>query len=106
VVISLSIGPSVCFGKILKPSDKICCGNGILALGTKEFWNFVLLDPEVEIGRSITTWRRSCGGRASGVARVVIVPVEIHIGIIIVVVVLIILQSQVDIVTYSSGHLV
>jgi hypothetical protein len=73
VVIGLSVGPSVCFGEVFKSSDEIRGGNGILALGTKEFRNFVLLDPEFEICRSITTWGPSCGGRASGITGVFLV---------------------------------
>jgi len=104
VVISLRVSPSVCFGKILKSSDEICCGNGILALGSEEFRNLVLLYPEVEIGRSISAWRCCGGGRACGVASAVVVPVEIDIAIIVVVVVVIIFRGHVDIITSGSGH--
>ncbi len=87
MVIGLSVGPSVSFGEVLKSLDEIRGGNGILALCTNEFWYFVLLNPEIEIGSSITScWCPSCGGRASGVAGVVVVPVEVDVVIIVVVV--------------------
>ena len=53
MVIGLGIRPSVCLGQILKSSDEIRCGNGVLALGTKEFRNLVLLHSEVEVRRSV-----------------------------------------------------
>jgi hypothetical protein len=74
-----------------------------LLLAPKNSGIFFLLNPKVEIGRSITTWCPFCGGRASGVAGVIVVPVEVDVGIIIVV---IIFRGKVDIVTSSSGHLV
>ncbi len=49
MVVGLGVRPSVCFGQILKSSDEIRSRNGVLAFGTKEFRNFVLLHPEVEI---------------------------------------------------------
>jgi hypothetical protein len=97
VVVGLSVGPSVCFGEILKSSDKIRCGNGIFALGAEELRKFILLYPEVEVSRSITpSWCCSCGCRASGVAGVVVVPVEIDVGVIDVVIIVIIFWGQVD----------
>jgi hypothetical protein len=105
VVISLGIHPSICFGEIFQSSDEICCGNGVLAFGTEEFRNLVLLDPEVEIcGPIASSW---CGGESSlgsGVAGAVVVSIEIDVAIIVGVVVVVILWGQVDIVTSSSGH--
>ncbi len=59
VVIGLGIRPSVCLGQILKSSDEIRSGNGVLALGTKEFRNLVLLHSKVEACRRVSS---CCGG--------------------------------------------
>jgi hypothetical protein len=106
VVIGLCVHPPVSFGEILQSSDKICGGNGILAFGAKEFRNFVLLDPEVEIGGPIVASSSCCGNCSlgSGVAGAIIVPVEVDIAIVMVVVVVIVFWGQVDIVTSGSGH--
>jgi hypothetical protein len=100
---SLGIRPSVCLGQILKSSDEICCRNGVLALGTKEFWYFVLLHPEVEVrGPVASTW---CGGDirlGRGVTSAVVVSIEIDV--VLVVVIVVVFWGQVDIVTSSSGH--
>jgi hypothetical protein len=105
VVVSLGIRLSIRFGQILKSLDEICCGNGVLALGTEEFRNFVLLHSEVEIcGPVASTW---CEGNVSlgrGVAGAVIVSIEIDVAIIMGVVVVVILWGQIDIITSSSGH--
>ncbi len=80
MVVSLGIHPSVCLGQILKLSDEIRCGNGVLALGTKEFRNFVLFHSEVKIrGPVASTW---CGRNVSlgrSVAGAVVVSIEIDI---------------------------
>jgi len=105
VVISLGICPSVRFGEIFQSSDEIRCGNGVLAFGTEEFRNLVLLDPEVEIGGPIVSC--CCGGNGSlcsGVAGAVVMPVEVNIAIVMVVIVVIVFWGQVDIVTSGSGH--
>ncbi len=99
----LGVCPSVRFGQILKSLDEICSGNGVLALGTKEFLNLVLLHSEVEIGGTIgsSTW----GGRdvhialACRVASVVVIGVDIDVGILEVVV----LWCQVYIVSSRSS---
>jgi hypothetical protein len=100
VVVSLCIGPSVCLGQILKSSDEIRSKNGVLAFGTKEFWNFVLLYSEVEVcGLVASTW---CGGNVRlgrGVVGVIVVSIEIDV-----VIVVVILWGQVDVITSSSGH--
>ncbi len=106
MVVGLCIRPSVGLSQILESSDEIRSGNGVLAFGTKEFWNFVLLHSEVEICGPIgsTTW----GGRdvylalAGRIACAVVIGVDIDIGILEVVV----LWCQVDIVGSgsSSGH--
>ncbi len=61
MVIGLGVCPSVCSGQILKSSDEIRSGNGVLALGTKKFRNLVLLHPEVETGGPVG----SCGSWCS-----------------------------------------
>jgi hypothetical protein len=85
--------------------DEIHCRNGVLALGTEEFRNFVLFHSEVEIcGPVASTW---CGRNVSlgrGVAGAVVVSIEIDIVTTEGVVVVVILWGQVDIVTSSSGH--
>ncbi len=106
MVVGLGVRPSVCFSQILKSSDEICSGNGVLTFGTKEFRNLVLLHSEVEIGGPIgsTTW----GGRdvyialAGRVTCAVVIGIDVDIGILEVVV----LWCQVDIVgsSSSSGH--
>jgi hypothetical protein len=103
VVVSLGIRPLVCFGQILKSSDEIPSGNGVLAFGTKEFRNLVLLYSEVEVGGPVaSTW---CGGNISlgcGIAGAVVVSIEIDIAI--VVVIMVVFRGLVDIITSSSGH--
>jgi hypothetical protein len=102
-VVGLGIHPSVRLRQILQSSDEIRRGNGVLAFGTKEFRNLVLLHSEVEISGPIgsTTW----GGRdvhvalACRVACAVVIGVEVDIGILEVVV----LWCQVDIVGSSSS---
>ncbi len=107
MVVGLGICPLVRFRQILKSSDEICSGNGVLALGTKEFRNFVLLHSEVEISRPIasSTWCGGNGGNISlgrGVASAVAIGVEVDVAIIEV----IILWGQIDIVgsSCSRGH--
>ena len=97
-MIGLGIRPSVCLGQILKSSDEIRCGNGVLALGTKEFWNFVLLHTKVEACRPIGSCCGRCGGDVpltGGVPGVVIVGLDIN-GFEIV-----ILRGDVDVVSSS-----
>jgi hypothetical protein len=103
-VIGLGIHPSIRFGEIFQSSDEIHCGNGVLAFGTKEFLNFVLLDSEVEIGRPIAPSCCGSGSLGHGVAGTVVVPIEVDIAIIMVVVVVIVFWGQVDIITSGSGH--
>ena len=79
MVVGLGIRPSVGLSQILESSDEIRSGNGVLAFGTKEFRNLVLLHPEVEIGGPIGSCSSQCGGNislASGVTGVFIVGVE------------------------------
>ncbi len=104
MVIGLGVRPSVCFSQILKSSDEIRSGNGVLALGTKEFRNLVLLHSEVEIGRSIgsTTWS---GGHvyvalACCIACAVVIGMYVDVGIVEVVV----LRGQVDIIGSSVSR--
>ena len=106
MVISLGIRPSICFGEIFQSSDEVRCRNGVLAFGTKEFRNFVLLDLEVEIGGPIvaSSWCGGNGSLGSSVAGAAIKSVKIDIAIIVVVVVVIIFWGQIDIVTSGSGH--
>jgi hypothetical protein len=105
VVIGLCIRPSICFSEIFQSSDKIRCGNGVLAFGTEEFRNLVLFHSEVEICGTIASTCSSCRcSSGSGVAGVVVVPVEINVAIIMVVVTVVIFWGQVDIVTSISGH--
>ena len=107
MVVGLGVCPSVCFGQILKSSDEIRGGNGVLAFGTKEFRNFVLLYSEVEVRRSVSS-SGSRGSRdvnvalACGVARVVFIGVYIDVGIIKVIV----FRCQVDVIgsSVSGGH--
>ncbi len=61
MVVGLGIRPSVCFSQILQLSDEICSGNGVLALGTKEFRNFVLLYSEIEICGPVSPSARCSG---------------------------------------------
>ncbi len=75
MVVGLGVRPSFCFGQVLKSSDEIRSGNGVLAFGTKEFRNLVLLHPEVEIGGPIGSCSSQCSGNvslASGVTGVFI----------------------------------
>ena len=106
MVISLGIRPSFCFGEIFQSSDEVRGGNGVLAFGTKEFRNFVLFDPEVDIGGPIvaSSWWGGNGSLGSSVAGAVVKSVKIDIAIIVVVVVVIVFWGQIDIVTSGSGH--
>jgi hypothetical protein len=105
VVVGLCICPSVCFVEIFQSSDEISCGNCILALGTEEFRNLVLFPSEVEISGTIASTCSSCRcSLGSGVAGVVVMPVEIDVAIIMVVILVVIFWGQIDIVTSSSGH--
>jgi hypothetical protein len=108
VVVGLGVRPSIRFGQILKSSDEIRCGNGVLALGPKEFWNFVLLHSEVEICGPVgsSTW---CGGDVNislgrGVSRGVVVGIEIDV--VLDIVIMVVLWGQIDIVgsSCSRGH--
>ncbi len=105
MVVSLGIRPSVHFGQILKSLDEIRSGNGVLAFGTKEFRNFVLLHSEIEVhGPVASPW---CGGNISlghGVAGAIVVSIEIDVVVTEGVVVVVIFWGQVDIVTSSSSH--
>jgi hypothetical protein len=87
---------------------KSAAENGVLAFGTKEFRNLVLLQSEVEVCGPVasSTW---CGGNISlgrGVASAVVVGIEMDVSIIEVVVVMVILWGQINIVgsSCSSGH--
>jgi hypothetical protein len=107
VVVGLGICPSVCFSQILESSDEIRSRNGVLAFGTKKFWNLVLLHSEVEIHGSVGSSGSRGGGDVyvaltGGVAGVVVVGVDVDIGILKVV----ILRCQIDIVgsSVSNGH--
>jgi hypothetical protein len=103
--ISLGIRPSICFDEIFQSSDEIRCGNGVLAFGTEEFRNLVLLDPEVEIcGPIASSWCGGDGSLGSGVAGAIVVSIKIDIAIIVGVIVVVIFWGPVDIVTSSSGH--
>ncbi len=103
MVVSLGIRPSIRLGQILKSSDEIRYGNGVLALGTKEFRNLVLLHSEVEVrGPVASTWGSRDIRLGRSVASAVIVSIEIDV--VIVVVIVVVLWGQVDIVTSSSGH--
>jgi hypothetical protein len=101
VVLGLGICPSVCFSQILQSSDEIRSGNGVLALGTKEFRNFVLLYSEIEICGPVSssTW---CGGHidvtlAGRVAGIVVISGDVDI------VVVVVLGSQINVVGSSDG---
>ena len=105
MVIGLGIRPLVCLCQILKSSDEIRCGNGVLAFGTKEFRNLVLLHSKVEAGRAVGSCRGWRGGDVpltGGVPGIVIVGVDIDIGVFEVVVLL----SDFDVVgsSVSCGH--
>jgi hypothetical protein len=106
VVVGLGIRPLVCFSQILELLDEICGGNGVLAFGTKEFRNLVLLHSEVEICGPIGSTTRGGGdvyiALASHVTCAVVVGVDIDIGIFEVV----IFWCQIDVVSSSSrsGH--
>jgi hypothetical protein len=106
VVVGLGIHPSVCFRQILELSDEIRSGNGVLALGTKEFRNLVLLHSEVEVcgpvASSTLCWDDISLGRS--VARAVVVTIEIDVVSAHGVVIVVVLRSQVDTVSSSSGH--
>jgi hypothetical protein len=105
VVVGLGIRPSIRFCQILKSSDEIRSGNGVLALGTKEFRNLVLLHSEVEIcGPIACAW---CGRNISlgrGVAGAVVLSIEIDV--VLVIVIMVIFWGQIDIVcsSCSRGH--
>jgi hypothetical protein len=104
-VVGLGIHPSVCFSQILQSSDEIRSGNGVLALGTKEFRNLVLFHPEVEICGPVGSCGSRCGGNVSlagGATGVIIVGVDVNMGIVEVVV----LWCEVDVVgsSVSGGH--
>jgi hypothetical protein len=104
MVVGLGVRPSVCFSQILKSSDEIRSGNGVLAFGTKEFWNLVLLHSEVEICGPIgsTTW----GSRDVYVALVGRFACAVVIGVNVGILEVVVLWCQVDIVgsRSSSGH--
>jgi hypothetical protein len=96
VVISLGIRPSICFGEIFQSLDEIRCGNGVLAFGTEEFRNLVLLDPEVEIcGPIASSWCGGDGSLGSGVTGAVVVSIKINVAITVGVVVMVIFWGQV-----------
>ncbi len=105
MVVGLGVCPSVCFGQILKSSDEIRSGNGVLAFGTKEFRNLVLLHSEVEICGPVGSCSSWCSGDVTltgGVTRVIIVGVDVDVGVVEVVV----LWCEVDVVgsSVSGGH--
>ena len=108
MVVGLGVRPSIHFCQILKSSDEIRSGNGVLALGTKEFRNFVLVHSGVEICGPIasSTW---CGGDVNvslghGVTGAVVVSIEIDV--VLVIVIMVIFWGQIDIVSSSCsrGH--
>ncbi len=109
MVVGLGVGPSVCSGQILQSSDEIRSGNGVLAFGTKEFRNFVLLHSEVEVCWSIGS-SGSRSGRdvnvalACGIAGAVVVGGNVDVDVVEVVV----FRGQVDVIGSSvgSGHFV
>ncbi len=97
MVVGLGVRPSVCFGQILQSSDEIRSGNGVLAFGTKEFRNLVLLYSKVEICGPVGPCSGWYGGDiplAGGVADVIIVGLDVDVGIVEVVV----LWCEVDVV--------
>ncbi len=102
MVVGLGVRPSVRFGQILQSLDEIRSGNGVLAFGTKEFRNLVLLHSEVEVRRSVCS-SGSRGGRdvdvtlACGIAGVVVIGVYIDIGILEVIVLRARLMSSVPV---------
>jgi hypothetical protein len=106
VVVGRGIRPSVCFGQILKSSDEIRSGNGVLALGTKEFRNLVLHHSEVEICGPVASSAlcRDDISLGCSIARAVVVAIEIDIVSANGVVIVVVLRSQVNIVSSSSGH--
>ena len=105
MVVGLGVRPSVSFGQILQSSDVVRSGNGVLAFGTKEFRNLVLLHSKVEACRPVGSCRRWCGGDvplSGGVPGVVIIGLDIDVGVVEVVV----LRGDVDVVGsgVSGGH--
>ncbi len=107
MVVGLGVSPLVCSGQILQSSDEIRSGNGVLAFGTKEFRNFVLLHSEVEVRWSVgSSGSWSCRdvnvALACGIAGAVVIGGDIDVDIVKVVV----LRSQVDVIgsSVSGGH--
>ncbi len=111
MVVGLGIRPLVCFSQILEWSDEIRSGNGVLAFGTKEFRNLVLIHSEVEICGPVGSITRGGGdvyvalvdvALACCIAGVVVIGVDIDVGILEVVV----LWCQMDVVgsSCSGGH--
>ncbi len=107
MVVGLGIRPSVCFSQILQSSDEIRSGNGVLALCTKEFRNFVLLHSEIEICGPVSSSAWGGGhidvalaGRVAGV--VVVIGGDVDVDLIMVVV----LGSQINVVgsSVSGGN--
>ncbi len=87
MVVGLGIRPSVCFSQILESSDEIRSGNGVFALGTKEFRNLVLLHSEVEICGPVGSYCSRSGGDiyvslAGGIAGVIVIGVDVDVGVI------------------------
>ena len=105
MVVGLGIRPSICLGQILQSSDEIRSGISVFAFGTKEFWNFIRFNSEVEISGpigscSVSRGRAGCswdGYPGSGVTSVVVVSFQQKV--IIVIVRAIVLGSQVNVVT-------
>ena len=105
MVVGLGVRPSVCLGQILQSSDVVRSGNGVLAFGTKEFRNLVLLSSEVEICGPVGPCSCWYGGDiplSGGVAGVVIVGLDVDVSV----VKIIVLRSDVDVVgsSVSGGH--
>jgi len=98
------VGLGIRLSQILKSSDEICSGNGVLALGTKEFRNFVLFHSEIEICGPVSS--SAWGGRhidvalAGRVTGVVVIGGDVDVDIVEVVV----LGSQINIVGSSDSR--
>ncbi len=106
MVVSLGVRPSIRFCQIFKSSDEIRGRNGVLALGTKEFRNLVLLHSEVEVCGPVAS--TLCGNDISlgrGVASFIIVPFDIDVFPVLEVVIRV-FWRQINVVTSGSGQFV
>jgi hypothetical protein len=101
MVVGLSVGPSVCFGKVLQSSDEIRSQDGVLAFGDEEFWDLILFDPKVEVGGSRATCHSSGSGHPGCILVLVIASV---VGVIITIIVVMVVRVDLDVISSNKSH--